>query len=51
MLKNLNFSRGVGIDISSKAIEVALINAKNLNLSNRVHFKICDIKDPTQNIN
>ena len=30
MLKNLNFSRGVGIDISSKAIEVALINAKNL---------------------
>ena len=45
MLKNLNFSRGVGIDISSKAIEVALINAKNLNLSNRVHFKICDIKN------
>ena len=45
ILKNLNFSRGTGIDISSKAIKVATTNAKNLNLSNRTHFKICDIKN------
>jgi len=45
IIKNLNFSRGTGIDISSKAIKVATTNAKNLNLSNRTHFKICDIKN------
>ena len=45
ILKNLNFSRGTGIDISSKAIKVATVNAKNLNLSNRTHFKIYDIKN------
>ena len=45
ILKNLNFSRGTGIDISSKAIKVATTNAKNLNLYNRTHFKICDIKN------
>jgi len=45
ILKNLNFSRGTGIDISSKAIKVATTNAENLNLSNRTHFKICDIKN------
>ena len=32
ILKNLNFSRGTGIDISSKAIKVATLNAKKLNL-------------------
>ena len=45
ILKNLNFSRGTGIDISSKAIKVAKVNAENLNLSNRTQFKICDIKN------
>jgi len=45
ILKNLNFSRGTGIDISSKAIEVATLNAKKLNLSNRTRFKIYDIKN------
>ena len=45
ILKNLNFSRGTGIDISSKAIKVATLNAKKLNLSNRVHFKICDMSN------
>ena len=45
ILKNLNFSRGTGIDISSKAIKVATLNAKKLNLSNRSFFKICDINN------
>jgi len=45
ILKNLNFSRGTGIDISSKAIKVATLNAKKLTLSNRVHFKICDMSN------
>ena len=35
ILKELNFARGVGIDVSSKAIKIAEVNSKNLNLSNR----------------
>ena len=45
ILKNLSFSRGTGIDISPKAIQVATLNAKKLNLSNRTHFKTCDIRN------
>jgi len=43
ILKELKFSRGIGIDISAKAIQIAKINSKNLNLFNRVKFKICDL--------
>jgi release factor glutamine methyltransferase len=43
ILKELNFSRGTGIDISSKAIETAKINSKNLNLFNRTKFKVLDL--------
>ena len=43
ILKELNTSRGTGIDISKEAICVANINAKKLNLFNRVKFKIFDI--------
>ena len=43
ILKELNFSRGTGIDISSKAIETAKINSKNLNLVNRTKFKVFDL--------
>ena len=43
MLKELNFSRGTGIDISSKAIKTAKINSKKLNLSNRAKFKVFDL--------
>ena len=43
LLKELNHSRGVGIDISSKAIETAIINSKKLNLHNRSKFKIFDL--------
>ena len=42
ILKELNFSRGIGIDISSRAIQIAKVNARNLNLSNRSIFKIFD---------
>ena len=39
LLKELNYSRGVGIDISSKAINIARNNSKKFNLVNRVKFK------------
>ena len=44
ILKELNYSRGTGIDISLKAVEMAKINSKNLNLSRRVKFKVFDLK-------
>jgi len=43
ILKELNFSRGTGIDISLKAIKTAKINSKNLNLFNRAKFKVFDL--------
>ena len=43
ILKELNFARGTGIDISSKAIETAKINSKNLNLFSRSQFKVVDL--------
>jgi len=43
ILKELDLSRGVGIDISTKAIKTAQINSKNLNLLNQSKFKVFDI--------
>ena len=43
ILKELNFSRGIGIDISRKAIEIAKINCKKLNLLKRSKFKVFDV--------
>jgi len=43
ILKELNLSRGIGIDISAKAIQTAKVNSRNLNLLNRSKFKICDL--------
>ena len=43
ILKELNLSRGIGIDISAKAVQAARENSKNLNLVNRSKFKICDL--------
>jgi release factor glutamine methyltransferase len=43
LLKELKLARGIGIDISSKAIQVANKNSKNLNLINRSKFKIFDL--------
>ena len=43
LLKELVKARGVGIDISSKAIKTAKINASNFDLNNRVEFKVFDI--------
>jgi release factor glutamine methyltransferase len=45
ILKELKFSRGIGIDISRKAIQTAIINSKKLNLLNRVKFKLYDINN------
>ena len=43
ILKELKFSRGIGIDISNLAIKVAISNSKRFNLSNRSKFKVFDI--------
>ena len=43
ILKELNYSRGVGIDISKQAIQTAKVNSKKLNLLNRAKFKVFDI--------
>ena len=43
ILKELNKSRGIGIDISSKAIKTAKLNSKKFNLLNRAKFKVCDM--------
>ena len=43
ILKELNLSKGIGIDISTKAIKTAEINSKNLNLFNQSKFKVFDI--------
>jgi len=43
ILKELDLSRGVGIDISAKAIKTAQTNSKNLNLFHRSKFKVFDI--------
>ena len=43
ILKELNFSRGIGIDISAKAIQMAKVNSKNLNLFCRSKFKVIDL--------
>jgi len=43
ILKELDLSRGVGIDISTKAIKTAQINSQNLNLFHQSKFKVFDI--------
>ena len=43
VLKELKYSKGIGIDISKGAIKTAQINCKNLNLLNRAKFKVCDM--------
>ena len=43
ILKELNFSRGIGIDISPKAILTAEANSKNLKLFYRSKFKVVDL--------
>ena len=45
ILKELNLSKGIGIDISAKAIQIANINSKKFNLYNRSKFKVFDIND------
>jgi len=43
ILKELSSARGVGIDISKKAIKVAKKNSMNFNLSYRSKFKVFDL--------
>jgi len=44
ILKELNLSRGTGIDVSAKSVQTAKKNSENLNLSNRSKFKVFDFK-------
>ena len=43
ILRELVHSRGIGIDISTRAIKTAQINSKNLNLFHQSKFKVFDI--------
>ena len=43
ILKELNLSQGVGIDISAKAVKTAKLNSYNLNLSARSKFEVFDL--------
>jgi len=43
LLKKLHLSRGIGIDISSKAVKTAEINSNKLNLLYRSKFKVVDM--------
>ena len=43
ILKDLQLSKGIGIDISSKAIKIAKENSKKMKLSNRVNFRVLDL--------
>ena len=45
ILKELNLSRGIGIDISSEVINVANLNSKKLKLFNRSKFKTVDFNN------
>jgi len=45
ILKELNLSRGIGIDVSAKAIQTARTNSKKLHLSCRSKFKAIDINE------
>jgi len=45
LLKELHLSRGIGIDISSRAVKIAKINSKKLNLLNYSKFKVVGIDD------
>ena len=45
LLKELNLSRGIGIDISSTAVKTAKLNSKRLNLFYRSKFKVVGIDD------
>ncbi len=45
ILKELNRSRGIGIDISKKAVQIAKINSKNFNLMHRSKFKVCNLEN------
>ena len=45
LLKELHLSKGTGIDILPKAIKIAKLNSKKLNLYTRSKFKVVDINN------
>ena len=45
LLKELHLSRGIGIDISSKAVKTAKLNSIKLNLFCRSKFRVVDINN------
>jgi len=47
IIKDLKKSKGIGIDISPNAIQIAKINSRKLNLSLRAKFRVFDINKYT----
>ena len=45
ILKELKLSRGLGIDVSKKAIKIAKFNSYKFDLSNRSTFKVCNLNN------
>ena len=45
ILRELKSSKGLGIDISPKAIKIARQNSQKFNLKNRSKFKVCDVNN------
>ena len=45
ILKELNLSRGIGIDVSARAIQIAKANSEKLNLSCQSKFRVFDIDE------
>ena len=45
ILKELNLSRGIGIDVSARAIQIAKANSEKLNLSCRSKFRVFDVNE------
>ena len=45
ILKELIYTKGTGIDISAKAIQIANANSKKLNLSSRSKFRVFDLSE------
>ena len=45
LLKELHLSRGIGIDISSKAVKTAKLNSKKFNLYSRSKFRVINMNN------
>lgn len=49
ILHEIKSAKGIGLDISEKALKIAKINAENNRVSDRIEFKISDVFENLQN--